>query len=619
MPNLEKSSKIIFFLTFFLIFSSTTVIAGDDYLAHHAKDLLGYYLDNPVNQFLQNNLLLLFFYGLLFLLLLWVLRKNILLLILIVIGSTTWSLTMIKSGLLYDYGLGFWGPNGHDGIWHLTLINQLKNFSLENPVFSGIKLANYHLGFDLLAALMSKIFLISPVRLYFQILPPLTAVAIGYLVHHFVFKWTKNSKSAWWATFFVYLGGSWGWLLGKGESTFWANQAISTLINPPYALSLILLLAGLVKLLDYFEKPDKKNLLICSVLLGTLIQVKVYAGVLVLGSLVLLCVFKKGLRRLCLSSFIVSAIVFLPFNLKGASLLVFSPLWFSRSMIAYPDRVGWIKLASATSTFALSKNWFKLFLAESLALVIFIFGNLGSRVIGFLECLRQKNIKKVSSMGIFIFAFLFFSLVIPLLFIQKGNPWNTIQFFYYFQFMMAILTGISLGRLNLMLFRNKVIVSVIFLVTLPTSFLTLKSVYLPSRPPARISIEELEALEFLGKQPDGVVLSFPFDQHWREIFSEPRPLYAYETTGYVSAFSGKASFLADEMNLEISGYPWRERREASISFFKTDNTDFANSLIRENKIKYLYLVKGQSLNLDPKDLNAEKIFENGEVVIYKVK
>lgn len=579
--------------------------------------------------FRQSRLVLIGFYLFIIISLAWRLKANKALFLLIVLGSAAWSATMVGSGLVYPYGMGFWGPNGHDGIWHLTLINQLRNFSFQNPVFAGASLANYHFGFDLLLAVISRLTLISPVRLYFQVFPPLLASAIGLLTYRLVKKWMGVGKSAWWAVFFVYFGGSWGWLLGKGESAFWANQAISTLVNPPYALSLVILLAGIIRLLDYIKKPGGKNMVICSVLFGILIQTKVYAGILVLGSLLAVCFYKVVLSQvkkenlpaqwLSLGglSLTIATVVFLPFNLKGASLIAFSPLWFPRSMIAYPDRVGWLKLASATSTFSMAKVWPKLILAEGLALAIFLFGNLGTRAVGFIEALKPKSFKDKPSFGVFIFSFLASSLLIPLLFIQKGNPWNTIQFFYYFQFMLAILAGISLGGLNLALLKNKALVAVIVLLTLPTSFLTLKQVYLPSRPPSRISIEELAALGFLRRQPKGIVLSAPFDSHWRQIFSEPRPLYAYETTGYVSALSAQPSFLADEMNLEISGYPWRERREALVRFFGTDNKDFMNRLIRENKIKYLYLVRGQKIMLSPLEIGGEKIFENGEVSIYQ--
>ena len=85
-----------------------------------------------------------------------ILKRNSLAAILIVLGTISWSLTMVKSGLIYDYGMGFWGPNGHDGIWHIALVKSLLRGSLDMPVFAGEALKNYHIGFDFLLAGLSK-------------------------------------------------------------------------------------------------------------------------------------------------------------------------------------------------------------------------------------------------------------------------------------------------------------------------------------------------------------------------------------------------------------------------------------------------------------------------------
>ncbi len=42
-------------------------------------------------------------------------------------------------------------------------------------------------------------------------------------------------------------------------------------------------------------------------------------------------------------------------------------------------------------------------------------------------------------------------------------------------------------------------------------------------------------------------------------------------------------------------------------------------LRKENKIKFIYLVKGQKINLGEQDIDAKKIFENGEVRIFEIK
>src|SRR3989339_1589699 len=179
--------------------------------------------------------------------------KNKILFSLIIMGSVSWSLVMVKSGLGYDYGLGFWGPNGHDGVWHMALVSSLARGSLDMPVFAGEALQNYHLGFSFVLAFLHKITTISVGTLYFQILPPILALLLGLLVYKFVMVWRLSKSEALWSTFFVYFGGSFGWLVellrtGRlgGESLFWSQQAVSTLINPPFALSLVIVLLGLI-------------------------------------------------------------------------------------------------------------------------------------------------------------------------------------------------------------------------------------------------------------------------------------------------------------------------------------------------------------------------------------
>src|SRR3990167_5784954 len=143
--------------------------------------------------------------------------------LLVLMGTIIWSSTMVKSGLIYDYGMGFWGPNGHDGIWHIALIKSLircialpleclRN-GVEMPVFAGETLKNYHIGYDLLLAFISRITGISPTALYFQIFPPVLALLIGVLTYKLVLDWRSSKSQALWATFFVYFGGSFGWLV----------------------------------------------------------------------------------------------------------------------------------------------------------------------------------------------------------------------------------------------------------------------------------------------------------------------------------------------------------------------------------------------------------------------
>lgn len=490
-------------------------------------------------------------------------------------GSVMWSLTMVKSGLVYDYGMGFWGPNGHDGVWHVALASSLARGSLDMPIFAGEKIKNYHLGFDLMLASLHTITRIPIVNLYFQILPPLLAIAIGWLVY----RLTNNL----WSVFFVYFGGSLGWVFRGGESMFWAQQSMSTLINPPFALSLILMLTGLILI-------QKKKYLWAGLVFAILPHIKIYAGLLAFGGLLVAGLKDRNLYK----TLILSLIIYIATNYQllttSSSLVVWQPGWFLETMMALSDRFNWPKFYEAMINYRAAGNYPKAILAYSVALGIFVVGNMGTRIIGLFQ---TKNL--------FYTSIITAGLVLPMLFVQSGTAWNTIQFFYYSLFFAGILAGESLKKLP------KLLKILIVMVTIPTAIQTLPH-YLPDRPPAKISTEELEALKFLSRQPAGTVLTYPAVVKDTQA---PRPLYEYESTAYVSAMSNKSSFLADEVNLNIMGYAWQTRRKSVDEFWKNPSVNF----LVDNNIKYVYLIK----NAGRISFDMSNIFENFAIAIYRVK
>lgn len=569
------------------------------------------------------------------------LKNNLSLIVLLFFGIVSWSLTMVKSGLVYSYGLGFWGPNGHDGIWHLAIIERLSNFSLESPVFAGEYIRNYHLGFGIITAFIHKITSIGISTLYFQILPIVFSLLIGLLVYKFILKWRGSKKEAWWSLFFVFFGSGFGFVITllrsgvvTGESMFWSQQAISTLVNPPFALSLIFILSGFIFLINYLENKHLKDMILSSLFLGLLIQIKSYAGVLVLlglGVSTLWQIIQKrkfSLLKVLILSSLISFAIFFPFIKQSSKMLVFQPFWFLETMMTYSDRLGWDRFYSAMTTYKMGKIWFKEILAYSAAFAIFLVGNMGSRIIGFYIFVKMfKKEIKFGEFEVFVFSIIFFALLIPMFFVQKGTPWNTIQFFYYFLFFFSLFAGISLSWLlnkTKLMFRRPLLILVLILAFLG-GWSTLCH-YLPSTPPAKLSNEEYTALKYLAKQPNGVVLTYAFDsiKAKEAELNAPRPLYLYVSSAYVSAFSNKTVFLEDEVNLDITGYDWKSRREEVLWFISNLDQKKARSFLEKNKIRYLYLVKrlsplpGEKFRLGESQLGLKKIFENKEVDIYKV-
>lgn len=539
--------------------------------------------------------------------------------LLILAGSFIWCLTSIKNGTLFNYGYGFWGPNGHDMIWHLSLISELqKNIPPQNPIYAGTGLNNYHYFYDLLIAKSSQVLGINVLDLVFRFFPILISLLAGILIYQLTFKISKSFTASFWSVFFLYFGGSLGWIVSYfrkgdfgGETMFWGQQSISTLLNPPFAISLVILLAGLNVFYDLKQNWKIRSLIAIVLLLGSLIEFKAYGGILILASLFFISlekILKKDFKYLLLFilTSIFSAFVFLPNNSGSESLIIFDPLWLVNSMINSQDRLNWYRLTITLE----SGVSYKVFLAGILGVLVFIFGNFGTRMVGLIS-LREMFKERILSY------ILIFSIFFPLLFTQSGNGWNIVQFLYYGLFIMAIFAGITVGKIykNFPKAVALGISVIIVLLTIPTTINTLEQ-YLPPRPPAKLSKLEIEGLNFLKNQEPGVVLSYPYEEKLKSYFSTPLPLSAYTSTAYVSGFSGHEGFFEDTINLEILGIDNRTRLNIAKEIFK--NQSKSKELLVQNNIEYVYLPKNLKIEIDTNKMGLETIYENDEVRVYKV-
>lgn len=564
-------------------------------------------------------------------------RNNFKIIFLIVIGTITWSLTMVRSGLCWNEGclggVGFWGANGHDAIWHISLINSLSKGDLSLPIFAGMNIQNYHIGYDLFLSWIVKLTNISPSVLYFQIIPPILALLIGILTYKFVLLWRGSKEESMLATFFVYFGGSFGWLVSLvrgqgwgGESMFWSQQSISTLINPPFALSMVIILLGLIFFHKYLQGKNKLFLILTALLLGVSIFVKVYAGLLVIASLVAVSIWsvikKKNLWVIPLTiiSALIALVLFISFNKTSVGLIAWSPFWFLESMATLSDRLNWQRLFSAMTTYKMGHIWIKAILAYSFAFAIFIIGNFGTRLITLRALLKSpKKLLSAGPIEIFIFTIIMAGIVVPMFFVQKGTAWNTIQFLYYSLMFAGIVAGIEVWGL----IKNKsnliktISLILLLVVTLPTTIASLGN-YLPPKPQSILPKSEVEALDFLSKEERGVVLTYPFDIYKSEKALAPRPLYLYTSTAYVSGFSGQPVFVEDQINLDIMQYHWQDRVGEVNKFLNTLDVESATKFIKENNIKYVYWLRDQHARIGDKQLGLIKIYENSDVTIYVV-
>jgi len=549
--------------------------------------------------------------------------RRILLVLVIVVGSFFQLSTVFRSGGRCQFGVCFWGPNGHDGVWHLSLINQtIKKIPPMAPTFSGEVIKSYHWGYDLFAGLVSKVLPFSVADVHFRLLPLIFTVLLGYLSFELGLKISKKFWVGFWFAFLNYFAGSLGWLVTLfrngtigGESAFWSMQSSSFLLNPPYAMSIILLLSGII----LWEKWDKKltsfRLILLGLIFGILINIKAYSAVLFFLSLITSFLILKKIDKkkalIGLVALAISVLIWFLWQRGGGFPFIFQPLWFVRTMFEARDRLFIPKLGQIW--WILKDDWLtspRFWALSGGGTIIFLVGNFGTRLAGLIKIKKQF-------WDLFFAGFIFWGILIPLFFLQKGTAWNTIQFLYYALFFANWFLAKLLASLTKKKVSSLLILFILVFFLLPTN-LTVINNYFSLNPAAYLSKDEQQGLNFLAGQKNGIVLAYPYNSYLKTQKKAPFPLYLYESTAYVSGFSGKQVFLEDEMNLEITGYPWQERKTKVEKFFSSKDKIWARGFLLNNNIDYIYLIDNQEFSLPKEDLGIKMIFNNRQVKIYQV-
>lgn len=550
--------------------------------------------------------------------------------LLIILGSLFQSLALFRTVIAYRLGIGYWGPLARDGVWHEALVGQLtKALPPLNPGLAGVELKNYHYFYDLLVAESVNLTGISTRFFIYVFYPILFSLLLGVGTYLLANKLFKDKLTSIVAVFLVYFASSFGWIVELiktgsawgGESAFWANQPVSMNLNPPFAISLVFVIFISLLLFSYIQNPKKLTGFFLILLSGVLIGFKAYAGVLVLGGLLGLTL-KRALVNKNLTlvpifafSFFLSLLIYLPQNSGSYGLFKVQPFWLVDTMIDAGDRVGIANFTARRFAYLGAKKWLHYGILQTLTVTIFLVGNLGTRLVG-LAGIQKKQIR--SDTVLFILLMALGAIVLPLVFIQKGNAWNIVQFFYYFLYFASLWAASGAVRIYRLFPRFGWLWLVFFILITPISSLSTFRSSLYPNPPAYLPFKEYEALAFLAKQPGGVVLKHPYDNELRLSFKDPFPLALYADNAYVSAYSQKQVFIEDVEQQLILGTDYEERLAMVNQFFEAEDVNWSNSFLQKENIDYLYLPKLYFLPRAEEEYTMKKIFENEEVNIYKV-
>jgi len=394
---------------------------------------------------------------------------------------------------------------------------------------------------------------------------------------------------------------------------FWSMQMPSFLLNPPFALSVLILIIGYYLWHKWADQLTWKRVFIIGIIFGLLLNVKAYAAILFGLSAGISLLIKR--ERFNLKNIFVVVIAGLGYLIawylwhqQGSFPFIFKPLWFVRTMFEAKDRLYIPRFGHMWWT--LHRDWLtspRFWILAGGGTAAFIFGNFNLRLLG-VKKLGNKFLEINFLMAILI------SIVLPLLFVQKGTTWNTIQFIYYGlifsnYFMAKFLSQIGQSRFFLII--------PVILITVLGGWEVFKT-YLTRKPAAYVSEQELVGLDYLEDLEGNNVLAYPYNPSIKKESAPPYPLYIYESTAYVSAFSGKQEFASDLMNLDITGFNWEERVKDKKRFFESTDEIWARGFLLNNQIDYVYLVKDQDISLPADKLGLKMIFDQEHVRIYQV-
>jgi hypothetical protein len=571
--------------------------------------------------------------------------KNKILVGLIVLGVFVQGMISFPSGFRYPGGYYFWSAQGHDGLWHVAVMQEIaKHFPPNNPLYANQPLLNYHYASNIFMGEFYRLFpFLGSLDLYFRFFP----VLLSFLISLSVFCFAKrrwNQQVGYWSIFFTYACGSFGYIVSilnhrfplSGETTFWVSQGNTILGNPPHALGLILL-TTILFLLEVWIKTKENFWIYLIAFLGYgLAVVKVTSGmvaIFALGVTGLYFLWQEKKIGVLASSIFLAVSNFLLLKVispTAGSFLIFEPLWFTRTMMV--SKLGNVDWELRRQHYIWKNTWhssLRVVQLELEAIAIFIIGNSGMRIIGFWEFIRKagrKWLKKIDGVDVFIASSLLFSVGIVLLFVQRGIIYNFIQFMQIYLHFLGILAAATtvalLGKLKGRPIRLAIPILIIIL-AVPTVIGSFFDFYGPERTPlSKVTPAEEEALNWLKNNSSSkdIVLTKPFTGggEWRYP-KQPWPISAWYSTPYVFVFSGRYGYLTGEEQLMILGYKTENDLKTTRAFFAQVNLAQNQKFLTEKNIDFVYVRKDElEKPLLEKGNGIKKVFENDEVIIFRV-
>ncbi|MFO0703168.1 MAG: hypothetical protein U0525_00370 [Patescibacteria group bacterium] len=498
-------------------------------------------------------------------------------------------------------GIHFWGAHEHDGVWHIAIIESaFQSYPFIFPTFYGQFLSGYNFLLDIVILLIVK-FGISSWDVYFRLLPTIWFIVFVLVLKKFS-EVRKNSVGYFPILLFVILfSSSLGFIIQlKNNHNIWGSSGIPTMqgalsmTNPQYLWSLIFVL-----LLWNMLRENKRNYLsgfYAFILLG----LKFYAvlpAIVMIGIAGMRDMMQKkwsSLIHLIISSFLGGVLAYMVFySSNKSSGLVFSPMSLPKQIVEDPNMWHMASIIQTWYTLSQAGNIFspRLWIISFIIILLFVVFNFGIRLLGVLADIVKLLKGKLTFDNAVIITVFFASILVPVLFIQKGDWWNTIQFLYYGIFVSSISLA---NNIHSIFIKKKIVfwslLLVLILLFLPAQVDLIRSFALGGS--TYISRDELDSLTKLKSYKNGIVLVQPFFGNSTSILADTID------TSYVSALSGKQTFMADEIQMRLLGIDYKGRMDT----LKENPCTFLS------QVDYVYIRKNHTHNLLGKCIREESSF-----------
>ena len=519
----------------------------------------------------------------------------------------------------------------HDSAFHLAVISELKNhFPPQHPAFANEALKNYHYLPDFLLAGINSSIPVDKLNLYFRIAPFFASLYFGLATYLVASQFSKIIAFRILAVVLTYFAGSLAFLIpifNKGAdwnaASFMLDQPFDLSFNPQNLLAFAIFLVGFYFVIKYSKLGNVIYLIVAGLIYAASFGFKSYLSALGIIAILAVCfhlfVFVKKIEVVKVS-LITLSIFFISFFLlinSTKNSIHFLPGWTLKRMVEDPDRLNMASLTILEQHYLEKNNYLRVAQINIREAATYIFGNLGTRILGFIFILTfLKKFRKLSADRIFIIVIVLSSLSIPLLFNQGGSAYNIIQFGPYALILTSIFSATALEKIYMCLDKKMAVIK------LKKLFILIILVFLALSVPVNIKTfikrldtekfevpnSELEVLQYLKEKTDkkSVILVYPTKKNLN--------------SSYVSALSERRVFLSDSVQIELASLDFETRYKNLFQFFEPNELETAKEFLNENKITYIYLT-AEDKKATEKNVffwGLKPIIQNGSVSLYRV-